>query len=64
MEGRHAQSMEAAEEKFRKAFDRVKRAAIEAPRTQGERQYAKASKHSKPKSKGKISKQELKQMQM
>eukprot|EP00438_Fugacium_kawagutii_P012278 Skav236745 [mRNA] locus=scaffold2899:51552:58358:- [translate_table: standard] len=32
MEGRHAQSMEAAEEKFRKAFDRVKRAAIEAPR--------------------------------
>lgn len=31
MEARHAKAMEAAEEKFRKAFDRVKRAAVEAP---------------------------------
>ena len=31
-EARHAKALEAAEEKFRKAFDRVKRAAIEAPR--------------------------------
>jgi len=31
MEARHSKAMEAAEEKFRKAFDRVKRAAVEAP---------------------------------
>ena len=34
-EARHAKALEAAEEKFRKALDRVKRAAIEAPRSQG-----------------------------
>lgn len=33
-EARHAKALEAAEEKFQKAFDRVKRAAIEAPRKQ------------------------------
>ena len=33
-EARHAKDLEAAEEKFRKAFDRVKRAAIEAPQQQ------------------------------
>jgi len=31
MEARHSKAMEAAEQKFRKAFDRVKRAAVEAP---------------------------------
>ena len=30
-EARHAKAMEVAEEKFRKAFDRVKRVAIEVP---------------------------------
>lgn len=33
-EARHAKALEAAEEKFRKAFDRVKRAAIEEARQQ------------------------------